>query len=205
MFSLLDPSATGAPRTKGFFDAVVVPRRKKPALRLKKRGQTCDEPDISSRCQISLSGNRNLSASSENLAHSTAESDSPEGAKFSEGTKLIYNELESNLCSDPRMSTSKPRYTVGNQLEYNNTKVTTERRPFGLDVRTSLGDYRSDPICMLSLETYKVNAKLGLRKSDQKPMLTVIDTGPGPNLIQKGMCPDEALKAITVDTEVVNL
>ena len=54
-------------------------------------------------------------------------------------------------------------------------------------------EYCSDPICYLSLFNYKVNALVGANRADQKHVLTVLDTGAGPNLIREGCCPQESL------------
>lgn len=64
--------------------------------------------------------------------------------------------------------------------------------------------YRADPIFYLSLFNYKVNAIVSEDGSDQKHIMTVMDTGVGPNLIREGCCPEEAFARIRTSAEVVD-
>ena len=69
----------------------------------------------------------------------------------------------------------------------------------------SLEAYRADPICYLSLLNYKVNAKIGKTRANQKYVLSVLNTGAAPKLIREGCCPAEALANLDKSREIVNL
>ena len=77
---------------------------------------------------------------------------------------------------------------------HNATKVTHNVDPWGLPKKMTLKEYRANPVCHLSAFNYKVNAKVGATRADQKYVLSVLDTGAGPNLIREGCCPPAALE-----------
>eukprot|EP00171_Calliarthron_tuberculosum_P023775 IDg23775t1 len=60
-------------------------------------------------------------------------------------------------------------------------------------------------ICLLSLFNYKISAKIGPGLSDLREILTIIDTGAGPNLIREDLLPPPVLKTIYIKREIVNL
>eukprot|EP00171_Calliarthron_tuberculosum_P023407 IDg23407t1 len=80
-----------------------------------------------------------------------------------------------------------------------------QNQPFGLTKGLSIGQYRADPICHLSLFNYKISAKIGPGLSDLREILTIIDTGAGPNLIRADLLPPPVLKTIDTKREIVNL
>ncbi len=59
--------------------------------------------------------------------------------------------------------------------------------PLGLPPRTTIGEYRANSICALSWFDYKVDARIGPSIKSQQQRLTVIDTGAGPNLIERNL------------------
>lgn len=77
--------------------------------------------------------------------------------------------------------------------------------PFGLPPTLTFQEYRADQICHLSLYNYKLEAKIGHKPSSQTWMLTVLDSGVGPNLIRAAILPREVLNSIDTTREVVNL
>ena len=88
---------------------------------------------------------------------------------------------------------------------YNATRVNWKERPLGLPEKVSLDTYRANPICQLSGYNYKVNAKIVAGKRDGKYFLSALDTGAGPSLIWKDVCPPLTLANIDTSREVVNL
>ena len=49
----------------------------------------------------------------------------------------------------------------------------------------------TDPINLFSSDNYKVHSLLGLSKDDLLTAVTVVDTGAGPNLIDKRILPPQ--------------
>ena len=80
-----------------------------------------------------------------------------------------------------------------------------KERPFGLPSKISIEEYRRNPVCHLSGFNYKVDARIGMGKKDAQRLLSVLDTGAGPNLIRLKCCPEQALKALDTQREIVNL
>ncbi len=62
-----------------------------------------------------------------------------------------------------------------------------------------------DVVCVLSLHNYRINARIGSTKATQRPVLTVLEAGAGPNLIRSSMCPQEALAAMDIERRVAQL
>ncbi len=79
--------------------------------------------------------------------------------------------------------------------------------PFGLPVTISVSEYRTglNPVCHLSQYSYKVNAMIGATREKQQQVLTVLDTGAGPNLIKASILPGGVLSSIDRDQEIVRL
>ena len=61
------------------------------------------------------------------------------------------------------------------------------------------------PSLLVERIQFKVNAKIGATKADQRYMLSVIDTGAGPHLIREGCAPPESLRKMVTTREIVNL
>ena len=78
-------------------------------------------------------------------------------------------------------------------------------RPFGLPKKRTMEDYRKDPVCALSARNYRLNVAIGATSTHFRRALSVLDTGAGPNVIRASCVPDEVLKTIDKDREVVNL
>lgn len=79
------------------------------------------------------------------------------------------------------------------------------QRPFGLPAKVSIQEYRASPICFLSPWNYKVEALVGPTAETQVQLLTVLDTGAGPNLIRADLLPDDTLLKLDKSREMVNL
>lgn len=78
-------------------------------------------------------------------------------------------------------------------------------RPYGLPRYVTVAEYLADPVCYLSTVNYKVEAELGPTVSTCRPVLTVFDTGAGPNLIRADLLPPELLERADRRRDVVNL
>ena len=65
--------------------------------------------------------------------------------------------------------------------------------------------YLQGKVCQLSAWNYKVEALVGPTQDSQVKMLTVFDTGAGPNLIRAALLPDEVLNTIDTRRKVVSL
>eukprot|EP00171_Calliarthron_tuberculosum_P022458 IDg22458t1 len=77
--------------------------------------------------------------------------------------------------------------------------------PFGLPPFMDLEEYRADPICYLSQFNYKLDALIGPDTKTQQPLLTVLDTGAGPNLIRADLLPQRLLDELDRTREIVNI
>ena len=77
--------------------------------------------------------------------------------------------------------------------------------PFGLPKDTSIQQYLANPLCSLSSLNYKVEASFNTHKEAWRPLLCVLDTGAGPNLIRADLLPDDTLKKLDTSRAVVNL
>ena len=79
------------------------------------------------------------------------------------------------------------------------------KRPFGLPRHIPLSRYRVNPVCALSVYNYKVEAALGPSADSCTRMLTVFDTGAGPNLIRADLLPPGVIKTACQKREIVTL
>ena len=78
-------------------------------------------------------------------------------------------------------------------------------RPIGLQPRASFVKYLANPVLTLSPFNYKVEASLGPTAESSRPVLTVFDTGAGPNLVRAGWLPPEALARVERGSPIVGL
>ena len=78
------------------------------------------------------------------------------------------------------------------------------KRPYGLPSWVKLTDYLSQTVCFLSSYNYKLEAQVGL-DDKLKAVLTVMDTGAGPNIIRYDIVPAEARAKIDTSIDTVNL
>ena len=62
---------------------------------------------------------------------------------------------------------------------------------FGQPPGMAYEEYLKDPVFQLRWFNYKVTAQIGRDRNILTSMLTLIDTGAGPNLIREGACPEE--------------
>ena len=101
---------------------------------------------------------------------------SPERLPRKESAKdpPIYDPSEGALYTHPE----PPTHPVG-----------VLQRPYGLSKEISMTEYEADPVCVLSSFNYKVEAFIGPSYTTTQRMLTVFDTGAGPNLIRADMVP----------------
>ena len=53
-----------------------------------------------------------------------------------------------------------------------------------------------ESVCFLSPHNYKVEARIGVNSSAQHELLTVLDTGAGPNLIRATVLPQRLLQSL---------
>ena len=108
------------------------------------------------------------------------------------------------LTKDTVILQRKPTGSTG--VDPTPTKPAPYRgRPFGLPKRTTLEEYRRDPVLRLGRYNYKVACTLGRTKDDLHPVLTVLDSGAGPNLIARGVLPDLSDEEIDSSKEIVRL
>ena len=82
--------------------------------------------------------------------------------------------------------------TVGD--EYGSKSILS--RPYGLPKSVKMCDYMERSICFLSPRNYKVEARIGVNTSAQHELLTVLDTGAGPNLIRAAVLPQRLLQSL---------
>lgn len=78
-------------------------------------------------------------------------------------------------------------------------------RPLCLAPNNSVTDYRADKMFYLRFFNFKVEALTCASKSSQKPRLTVLDTGEGPNLIRTSILLVDKIQSIDSTREIVNL
>ena len=69
-------------------------------------------------------------------------------------------------------------------------------RPYGLPKSVKMCDYMGESVCFLSPHNYKVEARIGVNSSAQHELLTVLDTGAGPNLIRAAVLPQRLLQSL---------
>eukprot|EP00171_Calliarthron_tuberculosum_P004090 IDg4090t1 len=84
-------------------------------------------------------------------------------------------------------------------------RASPEQTSFGLLPGKSLEEYRTNPVCHLSYFNYMLEARDGRTKDTQQQLLTVLDTGAGPNLIRSALLSEESLRPLENHKEVVNL
>ena len=84
------------------------------------------------------------------------------------------------------------------------TKPNILRRPYGLPRWISLTSYLSEQVCTLSAFNYKLEAKIG-NASEMRSVLTVLDTGAGPNLMRYDIVPADAREKINNSLDIVDL
>lgn len=101
-----------------------------------------------------------------------------------------------------RGAETRPPRKPPNQL---NAPTKILARPFGLPRWVNSVQYARSQVCFLSSFNYKVEASIGPDIQTLRPVLTVLDTGAGPNLIRADLLPPAALEACDKDREVVNL
>ena len=58
--------------------------------------------------------------------------------------------------------------------------------------------------CLLLGFDYKIAAHIGPNRNKLSPMLTVLDTGVGPNLIREEVCPEKSLQNIDTTRHIAN-
>lgn len=78
-------------------------------------------------------------------------------------------------------------------------------RPIGLPSWLSYEEYLADPVCTLSRYNYKVAAALGCDNTSLTPVLSVLDTGAGPNLVRLSALPPPLRSQINSSRAIVNL
>ena len=78
--------------------------------------------------------------------------------------------------------------------EYGSKSVLS--RPYGLPKSVKMCDYMGESVCFLSPHNYKVEARIGVNSSAQHELLTVLDTGAGPNLIRAAVLPQRLLQSL---------
>ena len=79
------------------------------------------------------------------------------------------------------------------------------RRPLGLPRNITVEQYRRDPVCFLSTYNYKVAALVGPTEESAEPILTVLDTGAGPNLVRSDCVSQEVLRGLKSANEFANI
>ncbi len=79
------------------------------------------------------------------------------------------------------------------------------QRTFGLPNRMTVAQYNTSQVCFLSTHNYKVEASIGPDTRSLKPMITVLDTGAGPNLVRADLLPRAVLASCDSGRNIVNL
>ena len=79
------------------------------------------------------------------------------------------------------------------------------QRPYGLPQGIHVSEYRKDPVCFLSTTNYKVAARIGPTTEEAAGILTVFDTGAGPNLIRADCLKPEVLQRLRSAREFANI
>ena len=98
-----------------------------------------------------------------------------------------------------------PESTVDEEGVPADAVFSIDERPYGIPRGVSFEDYKEDPICKLSLYNYKVEASVGTSTNSLTPVLSVFDTGAGPNIIRADILPDEVLSSLQTSREIANL
>ncbi len=79
------------------------------------------------------------------------------------------------------------------------------QRPFGLPNWMTLALYNTFQVCFLSTHNYEVEASIGPDTRSLRPMLTVLDTGAGPNSVSADLLPQAVLASCDSSRNIVNL
>ena len=79
------------------------------------------------------------------------------------------------------------------------------QRPYGLPPARTYSDYVADPVCPLSAHNYKLDMAIGASPTRYRKVLSVLDTGAGPNVIRADAVPDGLVDSIDTSKNVVNL
>lgn len=105
----------------------------------------------------------------------------------------------------PRTKAPVRAQQVDSQPDGNKCQRSVLTRPYGLPRWVTMSAYRSDPVCALSLYNYKVEAQIGASRHSLMPVVSVIDTGAGPNLVKAELVPAQVLQSLDSNRQVVNL
>ncbi len=79
------------------------------------------------------------------------------------------------------------------------------KRPYGLPSWITPAHYLKLQVCFLSAHNCKVEGAIGPDVQSLKPLLTVLDTGTGPNLIRANLLAPEALASCDTKSPIANL
>ena len=91
------------------------------------------------------------------------------------------------------------------RLSHQKRSTTKEQRPFYLRSTWILKKYRKNPCLRLGSYNYKVESHVGPPAKLLQPVVRVIDTGAGPNLIANRLLSEELSNKIRNDQELVDL
>ena len=75
----------------------------------------------------------------------------------------------------------------------------TLNRPSYLPANLTLQEYRNNPVINLGAPNYKVDTYAGPTSASMDPVLAVLDTGCGPNLVARELLSDEVLRKLKRD------
>ena len=110
-----------------------------------------------------------------------------DAARLPNGTQTALNPLydkTGNLVDE--VPTSRDEYGSKSVLS----------RPYRLPKSVKMCDYMGECVCFLSPHKYKVEVRIGVNSSVQHELLTVLDTGAGPNLIRAAVLPQRLLQSL---------
>ena len=106
------------------------------------------------------------------------------------------------MLKDSVLHVSTQRDTLNSQEQ--NQKV-SQFKLNRQQARETHNESQTDAVLKLSAYNYKVEAYVGLTASQLKPVLSVLDTGCGPNLIAKAALSDETLKKLNTERQNAKL
>ncbi len=69
----------------------------------------------------------------------------------------------------------------------------------------TVAQYNTSQVCFLSTHNYKVEASIGPHTRSLRPMLTVLDTGAGPNLVRADLLPQAVLASCDSSRDIVTV
>ena len=95
--------------------------------------------------------------------------------------------------------------TFRRRLNHQERSITKEQRPLYLPCTWILEKYRKNPCIRLGSYNYRVESHVGPSAKQLQPVVSVIDTGAGPNITAKRLLSDELSNKIRNDEELVNL